>query len=70
MAQHSKEEVGDGELYFALFTLAKHQRGPLGQSVLTNVVADFCCTVVLEKFTNMLGEACLERRVQVPSDLL
>ena len=46
VAQHSKEGVGDGELYFTLFTLAKHQRGPLGQSVLTNVVADFCCTVV------------------------
>ena len=46
VAQHCKEGVGDGELYFTLFTLAKRQRGPLGRSVSTNVVPDFCCTVV------------------------
>lgn len=74
VAQHSKEGVGDGELYFALFTLAKRQRGPLRQSLSTNVVADFCCTVVWAKFIYicylLLGETCLERRVQESSDLL
>ena len=39
----------------------KRQRGPLGQSVSTNVVPDFCCTVVWAKFINTLFiiEGCM-----------
>ena len=39
MAEHCKEEVG-GKRYFPLFKFVKRQKGPLGQRVSANFVAD------------------------------
>ena len=39
MAEHCKEEVG-GKRYFPLSKFVKRQKGPLGQRVSANFVAD------------------------------
>ena len=39
-AQRCMEGVGEGKIYFSPFKLARRQRGPLGQSVSINFVAD------------------------------
>ena len=38
--QHCMEGVGEGKFYFPFFKSAKRRKGPLGQSVSTNFVAD------------------------------
>ena len=47
-AQLCMEGVGEGKIYFSPFKLARRQRGPLGQSLSTNFVAD-CRKIARER---------------------
>ena len=47
-AQRCMEGEGEGKIYFPPFKLARRQRGPLGQSVSTNFVAD-CREIARER---------------------
>ena len=47
-AQRCMEGVGEGKIYFSPFKLARRQRGPLGQSLSTNFVAD-CREIARER---------------------
>ena len=46
-AQHCMEEIGERNLYFLFFKLAKRQKGSWGRSVSTNFVADCSYTINL-----------------------
>ena len=46
--QRCMEGVGEGKIYFSPFKLARRQRGPLGQSVLTYFAAD-CREIARER---------------------